>query len=150
METNDLKFSKVLKQKRIPIVFHVVKSRTLMVRLPNTLASSMWLQAGRRNHPKWLKNYHTWKIPKSWFKDIVIKSLDKYRQVYVVQPYRVMQKCCPSCWNAKGIECVCSCQGNNHGSGQPIGRWHIVSETFAFKWEDEQYSCRLVLPFKPL
>lgn len=34
--------------------------------------------------------------------------------------------------------------GQNHGSGNPQGKWHIVSETFAVKWKEREYSCRLL------
>jgi len=37
--------------------------------------------------------------------------LAKYSKVYVIQPYREQEKCSPTCQNAIGHECQCSCMG---------------------------------------
>jgi hypothetical protein len=53
-------------------------------------------------------------------------------------------KCAPACLYAVGYHCECSCMGANHGTGHPGGRWHEVSDTFAFNWGPKQYACRLI------
>jgi hypothetical protein len=34
--------------------------------------------------------------------------------------------------------------GANHGRGNPSGNWRVISETFAFRWQDRQLACRLI------
>ena len=122
------------------------KSKPLLVKLPYSPNNKEWLKDERRNNPKWIPDYKCWEIPKSWFEEVVKKSIEKFGSSYVVQPYYTQQKCAPACWNAVGIECECSCMGQNHGTGNPVGKWHIVSETCAVNWGEKQYSCRLILP----
>jgi hypothetical protein len=62
--------------------------------------------------------------------------------VWVIQPYREMEKCAPACWNAKGDWCECSCLGVNHGAGQP-GGFTVITEYFAFRWSEVEYATRL-------
>ena len=50
----------------------------------------------------------------------------------------------PGLLERKGDECQCSCMGENHGSQSPAGRWRVVSDTFATRWNDEELACRLV------
>jgi hypothetical protein len=58
-------------------------------------------------------------------------------KLYIIQPYREQEKCSPSCQDAEGHECQCSCMGRYHG----IGR---VSDTFATRWGDQELACRLL------
>ena len=34
--------------------------------------------------------------------------------------------------------------GEYHGSENPEGRWFVVSDTFAVRWEDKELACRLL------
>ncbi|WP_438480858.1 hypothetical protein [Oleiharenicola lentus] len=34
--------------------------------------------------------------------------------------------------------------GENHGTGNPVGCWHVVTETFAVEWSERKYACRLM------
>lgn len=114
------------------------------MRLPYSDTNRAWLHAGHRNKPSWNSERRCWELPKAWFESIVKRALDKYAQIYVIQPFNAQEKCAPACWNALGVECECSCMGQNHGAGHPEGKWHVVSETFAVRWDDKQYSCRLL------
>ncbi|RPI74829.1 MAG: hypothetical protein EHM45_17040 [Desulfobacteraceae bacterium] len=128
MEKKDPKLKEIWNQKEFPVVFRKGKGEPLLVRFSDSDEEKAWLKDEHRNKPKWLKNYKCWKIPKAWFEDVVKRALIRYKGVYVIQPFRPQEKCAPACWNATGIECDCSCMGENHGSGNPIGKWYIVSE----------------------
>ena len=139
-------FSKIWNQDQIPVLFLQEKRGILVIHLPPSSDNMVWLKSSRRNIPKWLEDYSGWQVPKSWLEDITKQSLKKFGMAYVIQLHYPAKKCAPACWNAKGIKCVCSCHGKNHGSGQPLGRWHIVSETCAIQYDEEFYSCKLILP----
>jgi len=146
MDRKDPKLRQIWYQERIPVVFRQGNSKPLLVHLPPSPDNREWLKADHRKQPKQIQQYKCWGTPNSWFKDIIKDALEKYRSVYVIQTYRTHQKCAPACWNATGIDCECSCMGENHGSGNPIGKWYIVSDTFAVSWGEKQYSCRLIVP----
>lgn len=146
MDQKDPRLREIWKQEKIPVVFREGKSKPLLIRLPYAPNNKQLLKANHRNDPEWVKQYQCWRTPASWFEDIVKRALIKYGQVYVIQPFQEKQKCSPACWNARGIQCECSCMGEHHGAGNPVGKWHIVSETFAVSWGDKTYSCRLIVP----
>lgn len=93
--------------------------------------------------PKWSFQHEFWELPKSWFNDFVDRSLQRFGQVYIFQPYREQEVCAPACQKAEGHECQCSCMGKNHGAGND-GSWFEVSETFATRWGDKVIACRLL------
>lgn len=144
MEQRDQRLLLVWSQTAIPVVFRGGKSKRLLVRLPFAENNRAWLKGDHRIQPDWFPSPRYWEIPKSWFEDVIRRALQKYGRVYVIQPFIALQKCAPACWNAVGAECECSCMGANHGSGNPDGKWHIVSETFAVRWDTREYSCRLL------
>jgi len=146
MERNGSKLKEVWRQEKIPVVFRKGKGTPLLVKLPASPNNQYWLKDSRRNLPEWSKQYHCWSAPKAWFEDTVKRTLDRWGKVYVIQPYRTQQKCAPACWNALGVICECSCMGENHGSGDPSGKWHIVSDAFAVQWGEMSYACRLIVP----
>lgn len=146
MDQRDPKLLEIWNQKQIPVVFRGGGKRPLMIRLPFGKDNRQWLQEGHRTQPEWVVAKKYWAAPKSWFENLIKRALVRYGRIYVVQPFRASQKCAPSCWNAVGVECECSCMGENHGSGEPLGRWHVVSETFAIRWDAKEYACRLIVP----
>lgn len=73
---------------------------------------------------------------------LIDQTLKRYGEAYVIQLNKEQQKCAQACWNAQGHDCECSCMGANHGNGHPGGRWHEVSDTFAFQWGPTQFACR--------
>lgn len=141
---DDVDILRVWRQAKIPVVYRQGGSNPLLVRIPYAKDNRVWLQAGRRNKPAWIKEHGAWEVPKAWFDDVVAACLAKYRQVYVIQPYRVQEKCAPACWNAQGYECQCSCMGVHHGEQTPAGRWRVISDTFAVRWHDRELACRLI------
>jgi hypothetical protein len=135
---------RIWKQGRTPVVYRQGNNAALLVRVPFARDNRQWLQGTRRNKPHWDKESLAWIVAKSWLDDVINVCLGRHGRVYVIQPYRVQEKCAPACWNAKGYECQCSCMGKNHGSEHPSGRWRIVSDTFAVQWHGEELACRLV------
>ena len=145
METSDInKIRAIWGQRNIPVIYRKGKGFPLLLRLPFKEGNRSWLKNQRRNEPSWISEKKYWEIPKAWFNDTVDRCLDRFGSIYIIQPYRIMEKCSPACWNAHGHECQCSCQGANHGSGAN-GWWFVVSETFAVKWEANELACRLLI-----
>jgi hypothetical protein len=136
----------VWRQTEIPVIVRRMDG-TLLIKLPFATDNREWLRAGRRTKPewpKWNRTYKSWEVPLRWFNALIRQAVQRFKRVYVVQPFRVKEQCAPACWNAKGFECKCSCMGKNHGSENPSG-WHVVSETFAVQYQDREYACRLVV-----
>ncbi len=131
-------------QKKIPVVFRRGKGQRLMLRLPYSSENRHIVKGGHRNEPVWSDRFRCWETPRSWFNDLIERFLVRFNRVYVIQGFREEQKCAPACWNASGYDCECSCMGANHGTGNPAGCWHVVSETFAVEWSARKYACRLM------
>jgi len=142
--TSTPSFKTIWEQTSIPVVIRKSGPGPVLARLPYAIDNRSWLQAGRRTKPKWNKEQKRWEIPKAWFENLISTSLKRYGRIYVAQLYQEQQKCAPACWNAAGFHCECSCMGEHHGTGQPDANWHEVSETFAFRWEEKRYACRLI------
>ena len=135
----------VWNQEETPVVLRRTgKGEQLRLKLPFALGNRQWLQNGRRRKPEWIGENGYWEIPKAWFNDFVDRSLAKYGRVYIIQPYRVQEKCASACRNAAGHECQCSCMGVHHGVGDD-GSWFDVSDTFATRWNDRELACRLLI-----
>lgn len=131
-------------QQSIPVVLRRTgKGQRLRVRLPYADHNRDWLKNDRRLDPIWVKRGRYWEVPKSWLNDFIDRSLDRFGQVYIFQPYREQEKCAPACQNAVGHECQCSCMGANHGTGN-TDNWFVVSDTFAFRWGAQILACRLL------
>jgi hypothetical protein len=134
----------IWKQKTVPVVFRPGGNRPLMVKFPFAPDNREWIRDGHRTKPHWDEHYKCWEVPRSWFEGVARRLLRRFGKVYIIQPFRLQEKCAPACWNATGIECECSCMGERHGSGHPPGRWYVVSETFAVTWGERRYACRLI------
>ena len=122
----------------IPIIVRSgISGDKLTARLPYRPDNRGWLfglATGRRKpEVQWAPVEKAWKLPVSWLNRFVDSGLERYGRLYVVQPYREMEKCAPACRNAVGHDCQCSCMGANHGAGDG-GGWFDVSETFSFRW----------------
>lgn len=144
METDQSRLRRIWNQKNIPVVLRRNgKGERLRIRLPFNEDNRNWLQDNRRTRIEWSSTENCWEVPKSWFNDFVRRALNRFGQLYVVQPYREQEICAPACWNAAGHECQCSCMGANHGSGADAG-WFEVSDTFATRWGERQLACRLM------
>ena len=137
------RITEIWKQKNTPVIYRKGKGYPLLLRLPFKEGNRSWLKNYRRKDPLWEKEKQYWEIPKSWFNDTVDRCLVRFKSLYIIQPYRVQEKCSPACWNAQGYECNCSCMGQNHGAGSQNGFFE-VSDTFAFKWGEVELACRLL------
>jgi hypothetical protein len=134
----------IWRQTAIPVIYRPGRGVPLKVKLPYAANNYVWLRDEHRNKPKWNEQFTCWELPSSWFEDVVRRSLARFGRVWVIQPHRAQETCAPACWRATGIECECACMGARHGSENPAGKWHIVSETFAVQWHDRQINCRLI------
>jgi len=134
----------VLDQKAVPVAWRLGKGHKLKIKVPYSPDNRVWLQDGKRTSPLWLSVQKQWELPNAWFNDFVNRALERYRKVYVVQPYREQEICAPACWNAQGHECQCACMGARHGSGGS-GDWFVTSDTFATRWGDRHLACRLIV-----
>ncbi len=144
MTAQDKNLRAIWKQSKIPVVYRQGDSKPLLIRLPFSRDNRAWLkEKPRQKDPEFFDQYKCWKLPKSRFDSIIKKALVRYEQVYVIQPYRVLEICSSSCMNATGFECECSCMGKNHGAGV-IDSWYEISETLAVQWHDREYACRLI------
>lgn len=56
-------------------------------------------------------------IPAWWDAKCSCREQAQYRELKAV--LNKAHKCDPRCWNAKSLDCRCSCGGANHGTGQP-------------------------------
>jgi hypothetical protein len=143
-----LEISQQWRQPNIPVLVRSGASGSkLIVRLPFRNDNKQWLHSlatgNRRPDINWGPIEKAWRLPQSWLNRVVDEGLKRYGRLYLVQPYRVMEKCAPACRNAKGHECQCSCMGRNHGAGDGSG-WFDVSDTFSFRWGPEQAAIRLM------
>lgn len=145
MRRNEEDLLKVWNQQSIPVIIRRNRrAQKHRLRLPYSVSNREWLRNDRRAHPAWFSNKKYWEIPKTWFNDFVDRALKKFGKVYIIQPFREQENCAPACLNARGHECQCSCMGANHGAGND-GSWFEVSETFATRWTDEEWACRLLV-----
>ena len=135
-------------QAQVPIVVRSgQKGDKLTSRLPYRADNKQWLftmaTGTRRPEVSWAKQEGAWKLPVAWLNRFVEGALERYGRLYVVQPFREMEKCAPTCRNATGHDCQCSCMGANHGVGDG-SCWFDVSETFSFRWGLQEAAIRLM------
>lgn len=144
-KTDAAEMRKIWNQREVPVIIRRPdKEKRHRVRLPpSDKAGETWLRGDRRLYPQWIVSLRCWEIPKAWFNDFVNRSLERYGKVYVIQPYKEQEKCDRRCLEAKGHECQCSCMGANHGAGDD-GSWFFVSDTFACRWTEGYFACRLM------
>ena len=137
------KFPRVWVQKDIPVIWRRAKGAPLFVRLPFDDTNRQWLQNGQRNKPHWNVTQKHWELPNTWFNSLVNRMLERYCEVYIIQPYREREICSSTCRNAAGHDCECSCMGKYHGS-ETHGDWVDVTDTFSIRWGDEHIAWRLL------
>lgn len=135
---------KAWNQDKIPVVVRTNKKGSkLHVRIPGGETERRWINSIGKSSGIWIGDKRYWQLPKTWFNDFVNRALDRYRQLYVIQPYRVLEKCAPACQNATGHICQCSCMGAHHGAGND-GSWFEVTDAFSGRWGEEELACRLM------
>jgi hypothetical protein len=146
----------VFSQNSFPVVYKPCNGK-LQVKIPYPYNIYAWVcsllptkqRSWRRPPPprglEWEPSHKVWLIPRSRFEHVTKQLLDKFNGVILLQCHREKQTCAPACWNARGLECECSCMGANHGTGQPDGRWYILGDAYAVQWEDEKLSCQILI-----
>lgn len=135
----------IWRQKTVPVLYRRgEKGGQLLFGHVYTADAYLWLRTFGRRLPQWNQRLNCWHVPASWFNPLVAECIERFGSVYIIQPYRAEEKCAPACWHAEGDVCECSCMGANHGSGHPNGRWRIVSEAFATRWDERDLACRLL------
>ncbi len=128
----------------IPVILRRGGGQPVRLRVPFSNDNRKWLKDGpRKKEPEWNKKDRYWELPSSRFNEIVKMVLDRYDQIYIIQPYREKEVCARACMEAEGFECQCSCMGANHGSSNQSG-WFEVSETFAVRYGERILACRLL------
>jgi len=142
---SDLKeASSIWNNGKISVVLRRGGSSSIRLRVPFDENNREWLKGGaRKRDPLWNKEKKYWELPASRFNEIVKMILNKYGEVYILQPYKEKEVCSPSCINAEGFECQCSCLGANHGSGNHHG-WYEVTEALAVRYGERKLGCRLL------
>ena len=141
MRTVDI--NKIWRNGTIPVVYRP-GNNDIKIKLPYAEGNRKFLKGGtRKREPVWDKKKKFWKLPKSRFNNIVDDILNRYKRVYIIQPYTETEQCAPACMNAQGYECQCSCLGANHGAGND-GRWFEISESLALKYGEDILGCRLL------
>jgi hypothetical protein len=134
--------SAIWRQKEIPVIYKT--KDCVLMKMPFDSNNRIIALSISGNKLSWHPNYKCWEISKGRFLLAVQQMLFHWGSTYVIQKFNKMEKCAPACWNAKGIDCKCSCMGEHHGSGSPDGRWYEISETCAIGWRGEEFSCRLL------
>lgn len=130
-----------------PVIFERGSRNPLLVRLPYGEGNFDFLRAGSHRRPSWDPQFGAWELPRSWLDRIAERLVARWEGVWIVQRRYENLVCAPACWNAKGIDCVCSCGGENHGRGADPGvHWCVVSDTLAFARGEATYSARLMTP----
>jgi hypothetical protein len=132
----------IWRQQYVPVLYRPDHGE-LLVKTPFSPDIRAWLRGEQLRKPVWNPGYRCWEVPRCWFEELIWRLLDRYRWLYVIQPYREKEICAPACWNARGHTCVCSCMGENHGLAVEENSWRVVDDTFAVRWGTKQLGCRL-------
>lgn len=148
--TDPEKLRTVWRQTEIPVVWREDREKMpLLFRWqPYSVEMQRWLKVQLKREPGWEPDGSYWKLPKNAFNELVNRSLKRFGRLYVIQPFREQEKCSPSCKNAVGHICECSCMGAYHGV-ENDGSWFEVSERFATRWKERELACRLMAAKAP-
>src|SRR5688572_9422734 len=119
-------FNTIFKQNSSPVIYRPSTGK-LWVKIPydrkDTVDPSRysWLSSLLPQYPQWFPLWKSWIVPRKHFDFITKQLLQIFKMVIVLQHYREKEVCAPACWNARNLECNCSCLGANHGAGHPDG-----------------------------
>jgi hypothetical protein len=139
------RLSEIWQQDATPVILRRDGHREkLRARVPGGETERGWINSLGKSYGNWIIAKHSyWELPKKWFNNFVNGALDRYGQLYVIQPFREQEKCAPACMNASGHICECSCMGEHHGAGND-GSWFEVSDAFATRWHGRELACRFM------
>jgi hypothetical protein len=130
----------------IPVIAVPVTGR-IKIRIPYSDSNRAWLQIGR-SKPEWDKVKRHWTVPRCWLTRMSKHAVKAFGRCYIVQAFKESERCAPACWNAAGLDCSCSCLGENHGQGDD-GSWYVVDDVFACRAGGVQYAVRLIAERQP-
>lgn len=138
------KLMAIWQQRNIPVLLNRGKNKRLRMRFPEGHDHHSILHVSRKHRPLWIEDKKYWDVARIRLNEIVKHTLATYGKLYVVQPYRVQERCAPACWDAEGHDCQCQCMGEHHGSRSNGQGWFIVSDVFASRYQDQELACRLL------
>jgi hypothetical protein len=137
MAESDIRFQKIWSQGKVPVIFRPGKGRPIYVHMPYAADNRAWLRGNSRHQPTWVPDKKWWETPahrpdveavRRGLRDPAPQGAAEVRPGLLECPgprLRVLAHGCA-----------------NHGNGHPGGRWHEVSDTFAFQWGPTQFACR--------
>lgn len=102
------------------------------MKLPFADDNRQWIKEalGSRIRPTWEKAPAShWTIAREHLTVLVDALVDRYGEVEVVMDYRTTEQCDTRCQIATGVDCTCSCLGENHGGAGSVRGWRHVGET---------------------
>lgn len=132
----------VWSNKGIPVIGVPHKRGEIRVRLPFSKANRAFLRVGQPI-PNWNKGDKCWELPRAHLNRIARRIIGVFGQCYIIQTRRDTEVCAPACWNAEGVDCECSCNGEHHGESNDAG-WFVVSDSFACRSGGREYAVRLI------
>lgn len=129
--------------KVIPLVYRPINDKLQLAMdygsnrawLRQTLGSGVPIQ--------WDGNQKRWLVARKHLFAMVEASARKFGTVDVYLDYKSTMKCDKRCEQAKGVDCVCSCLGQNHRGGSLMLGWIQVGETTLIATETKRRHMRI-------
>jgi hypothetical protein len=140
---NEQQLLAVWRQTKIPVLFRR-DGADLLVKLPFDLENQKWLWRGRASKPTWNVQWKCWGLPRSAFNELARRSIERFGEVYLIQPLNPDQECCAACQNAKGLDCECGCLGRNHGLASRGQAWFHIASGEAADYKGRKYQVQKV------
>lgn len=108
-----------------PLVEKPVKGR-LIVRLAYADGNRSLLSGlcgNRKGDLIWDKAAKVWQVARTHHRALVAGLVKTFGVCYVIEHYSETETCYQKCIDAKGSDCVCACQGQNHQHGMLYHGW---------------------------
>ncbi|HYJ31360.1 MAG TPA: hypothetical protein VEW25_13605, partial [Allosphingosinicella sp.] len=77
MEEDLQRLRRIWNQQSVPVIMRNGKDRPRM-RLPYDVNNRGWIENGRRTSVTWHRDKKHWEVPKTWFNDLVQRTLAKF------------------------------------------------------------------------
>ena len=97
----------------------------VVAKIPVRKGNLRWLREAVRVRSPRLDG-DRWHLPRNCLVKLVIAGIDRYGYVVVWRDMSRLSRCTRKCLEAEGIECDCSCMGENHGAGVDDGWFERV------------------------
>lgn len=82
-----------------------------------------------RARPEWERNNGSWAVATDHFIELTGALVQRHGRILLGREFNRSEKCNPSCMNAMGYVCTCSCRARNHGGGGWMSGWRVADET---------------------